>query len=402
MIEDKLKEILQGIDDITKSKYSNENHVGVLVGLSGLSLFQFHYSRYKGNNEHSAIGTEILERIMGKINEGYNYPTFCDGICGAGWVLSHLDEKGFIELENEQLLADLDDFLYPIMVSDMRRKNYDFLHGAIGYALYFVNRYKNTKSKDLKQRYKTFLLRFIDLLNENSETEGNEKLKWISIQTRGELRDQYNLSLSHGMAGIIGILTKLCVHDNFRTLAKPMLTKAINYVLGYKKETKSFFLFPNLVSKNGEENVPSRLGWCYGDLGIGIRLWFASKALDDKILGDEALAILKHSAKRRTPEKTLLVDASLCHGSYGVALIFLRIYKETLDPIFKEAFEFWIQDGVNRAVQGNGYAGYKQWRHDDVWSEEVSLLEGISGIGLTIIDYLADFDTAWDECLMIS
>ena len=29
-------------------------------------------------------------------------------------------------------------------------------------------------------------------------------------------------------------------------------------------------------------------------------------------------------------------------------------------------------------------------------------IEGIAGIGLTILDYLADYDTNWDECLMIS
>ena len=40
-------------------------------------------------------------------------------------------------------------------------------------------------------------------------------------------------------------------------------------------------------------------------------------------------------------------DPFVCHGAYGNAQIFHRIYKETHIDIFKEAFEFWLQIGVN-------------------------------------------------------
>ncbi len=73
------------------------------------------------------------------------------------------------------------------------------------------------------------------------------------------------------------------------------------------------------------------------------------------------------------------------------------------EPVFKEATEFWIQDGLNKATHKDGLAGYKQWNaKDKEWVSNIPLLEGIAGIGLTIIDYLADFDSSWDECLMIS
>ena len=55
------------------------------------------------------------------------------------------------------------------------------------------------------------------------------------------------------------------------------------------------------------------------------------------------------------------------------------------------------------AVHKDGDAGYKQWRGDSKeWKKEKNLLEGIAGIGLTIISFLATFDTKWDECLLIS
>ena len=115
------------------------------------------------------------------------------------------------------------------------------------------------------------------------------------------------------------------------------------------------------------------------------------------------MEVLKHSAARTAVEDSMVRDAGVCHGSYGNAQMFFRMYKETGDQVFKDAFEFWIQDGIDRGTFEDGYAGYKQWKGvDKSWEAETSLLEGIAGIGLTILDYLADYNTNWDECLMIS
>ncbi|MEP1488485.1 MAG: lanthionine synthetase C family protein [Algibacter sp.] len=400
ILEKKLKEI----DSIIKVQYKNENQIGVLTGLSGISLFQFYYSKYLGIDEHADIGIKILENSINKINEGYNFSTYCTGIAGAGWVLDHLKQENFIDTNSDSLLSELDDFLHEMMIKDMRNGNYDFLHGAIGYTFYFLNRYKNTKSNKLKENYKTILLEFIDLLEGISDRGSENNLRWLSVLNRETGEKGYNLSLSHGMSSIIGILTKLFEHEDFKINTEITLKKTISYILSFKNEdNNSFSLFPSLVSENGDIDYKSRLAWCYGDLGIGIRFWYAGKAIKDKNLCNTAISIMKHAAYRITPESNMVVDAGVCHGSYGNAQIFHRMFKETNNFLFKEATEFWIQDGINKATYNDGYAGYKQWKGGDKqWESEISLLEGIAGIGLTIIDYLADFDTNWDECLMIS
>ncbi len=40
--------------------------------------------------------------------------------------------------------------------------------------------------------------------------------------------------------------------------------------------------------------------------------------------------------------------------------------------------------------------------HNSNVMNALPFLEGISGIGLVILDYLADYDSNWDECLMIN
>jgi lantibiotic modifying enzyme len=401
LLEKKLKEI----DQIIKSKYKEETQIGVLAGLAGISLFEFYYSKYLDIDDHADIGVEMLTDCIDKINEGYSYPTFCTGIAGAGWVLDHLEQEEFMDADNDDLLPELDQYIYTFMVTDMKNGNYDFLHGAIGYAFYFLNRYRNTKSDELKEKYKGFLIEFLDLLEGLSEDAGDGKVRWeseLSIETKER---GYNLSLSHGMSSIVGILTKLHEHDAFKEKAEPMLKGAVKYILSFKSEEENpFSIFPSWVTDNKEDqNSQSRLAWCYGDLGVAMRFWYASKTLNDEALGKTALEVLKHSAKRTKVEDSLVRDAGVCHGSYGNAQMFYRMYKETGDQDFKDAFEFWMQDGIDRATFEDGYAGYKQWKGvDKSWSPEVSVLEGVAGIGLTILDYLADYDTNWDECLMIS
>lgn len=402
LLEKKLKEI----DKIIRSQYKNENNLGILSGLSGISLFQFYYSKYLDVNKHADVGVEIITSCIHKINGGYSYPTYCNGIAGTGWVLDHLQQEGFIETHIDGLLIEFDEYLHSCLVSDMKKGDYDFLHGGIGYAFYFLNRYGNTKSVELKRKYKTILLEFIDLLERLSEKDGEDKFKWKSELHLENKEKGYNLSLSHGMSSIVGILTKLYQYDEFKVRTKSMLRGAIAYIISFKsKDSEVFSFFPSWISKNKENDgsEQSRLAWCYGDLGIGMRFWHASKALKDRELADTAISILKHAAKRISPEKSLVKDAGICHGSYGNAQIFYRIYKEMGEPVFKEATEFWIQDGLNKATHKDGLAGYKQWNaKDKEWISSIPLLEGIAGIGLTIIDYLADFDSSWDECLMIS
>ncbi|MDH7446918.1 lanthionine synthetase C family protein [Aquimarina sp. 2201CG14-23] len=393
----KLEEINQIID---QSKYE-ENNIGVLSGLSGIALFKFYYNKFLNNNDHD-LGSMLLEQSIASINQGYDYGTYCSGIAGLGWVMDHLEKEEFIEVNLDDLFCDLDEYLFDLMKKDLQRGDYDFLHGGIGYLFYFLNRFENTTSAPAKKNYKTYILESIELLKKGSETDG-KTLKWISNISSKNSEKGYNFSLSHGMSSIVGILTKLSQHSAFEEKARPLLEGAVTYILKYQNpDSNGFSLFPSVIHENGHYEYQSRVAWCYGDLGIGIRLWFAGKALQNTSIKDNAIDILKHTAKRTTTAQTLVQDAGLCHGSFGNAQMFSRMYKETHMDVFKDAYDFWLQDGIHKAYHSDGYAGFKQWKAKDTWKKEISLLEGIAGIGLSIIDYLADFETNWDECLMIS
>ncbi len=399
LLNKKLKEI----SSILQKQHTDVTDVGVMSGLSGIALFQFYYSKYLDVDKHSDIGIEMISNCIEKINDGYSTPTFCSGIAGLGWAIQHLKTMDFIDLDCDSLLSQFDNYLCNQMILDFNQGDYDFMHGALGYAFYFLNRFRHTEDKDLKKRYQSYLSESIISLKSLSVSK-DKTLKWKSDLDIVKSKKVYNLSLSHGMSSIINFLSRLHEIDIFKKETEELVLGGINYILSFENTNpQNISLFPNWIEKNVLPEYNSRIAWCYGDLGIGLSLLRAGKSLGDIPLQNHALEILHLTATRNLPHNTLVYDAGVCHGSYGNALIYKRLFQKSNETSFKKSLNFWIEDGIQKAIHQDGYAGYKQWNaFKKSWTTELSLLEGIAGIGLVIIDCLSNEPNSWDECLMIS
>jgi lantibiotic modifying enzyme len=110
---------------------------------------------------------------------------------------------------------------------------------------------------------------------------------------------------------------------------------------------------------------------------------------------------MKKATMRKTKEESGVVDTGICHGSFGNMQIFNRIYMETEEEIFKNAADFWLNDGISKT--NSKKINLKQWKtKSNKWKSDIKLLEGMAGIGLVLIEYLSFQNLDWDECLMIS
>ncbi|MBP2834103.1 lanthionine synthetase C family protein [Aquimarina sp. U1-2] len=397
LLESKLKDIY----DVLKNSGTNEKHHGVLSGSSGISLFQFYYSRLIDAEEPADLGVTTLSKIINEINNGYTYPTFCTGIAGAGWVLELLNEEEFIDIDSDELLSDLDEYLFVSMKANTDEGYYDFLHGAIGYGCYFLKRYQNTQNTQLKTRYKDYLHYLVTALKK-SALQDQAGTYWKTMLDHEKKMVGVNLSLSHGLASIINFLSRIYAFDDFKDEVKEVLIQTVEYIQHQKcYDSSSTSMFPTWIYEGMDKVPKARLAWCYGDLGLGLSLWKAGKALDNSSYKKEALTILRNAATRKDRIEAGVKDVGLCHGSCGIAHIFHFMYKETQEPIFKVVAHHWMDQAVTMATH-NGNAGYMQWGGEkEQWKEETNLLEGIAGIGLAMISFLADFETKWDECLLI-
>ena len=154
------------------------------------------------------------------------------------------------------------------------------------------------------------------------------------------------------------------------------------------------------MTETSEAVSKSRLAWCYGDLGIGLALWQAGKAVKNHVWKEKGLDILLQSTKRRALHETSVIDAGICHGSAGLVMIFRRLFFETQRDEFKDVILYWIDQTLNLSRFNDGLAGYKSFVKNE-WICDYSLLTGISGIGLTLLSYLFEDKQEWDELFLL-
>ncbi len=395
--EKKLKYIKEAI--LQKNYIEKVIDHGLLGGTSGIALFFFYYSQYANDEKLYDNACELIENAFDKIMKGNTYETFAGGLAGLGWLLEHLSQNDILDVETNETIGEIDEYLYEYMLREINQGNYDYLHSAGGIALYFLSRESNPKSK-------VYLNEYVEVLQKHSIVD-NHGIKWIS-EIRGKDNEKakvYNLSLSHGMASIVAILSKICKRGINKEKTEGLLKGAISYILGNQFDIKvSNSYFPNSITLDGDKGVSSRLAWCYGDLGISVALWNASKVLEDKELENKSLEILLHASNRRDLQKNYVIDAGLCHGTAGIAHIFNRMYRNTNMKEFKDASDYWLNETLKMARFDDGLAGYKAYRTEEYggWINEYGFLEGVAGIGLAILSAISDIEPKWDESLLLS
>lgn len=375
------------INDQISLNFQKTNEIGALTGLSGLALFNFHYSRVF--NKESTIGSTILEKCILKINEGYTKPTYCNGIIGLAWVINYLIKENFIDVSNNEVLLDIDNYNHYWIQSSLKDNNFDFFHGAIGYVNYSIDRYNNLTNIKTLEKIKesiTLLLNFLSELLPKIELFPNGSKK---ADIKMSFENNIFFGSAHGISSIIFILNKISTITKFNLEAQLLSDQYIAYLLKYKDDSNSgISLFPNFMSQKGAVKYQSALSWCTGDIGIGINLLNTSIRYNHnnnyKLAGIE---ILEHASRRTSFEKSFLKSDCLCHGYLGAYKIFLDAYKITKKEEFLETSNYWLDLGIkNITISDNS---------------DLTILNGLSGIGLTLLDIFDSKKLNWDECLFL-
>ena len=377
-----------------KIQQPEKESYGLYSGEFGLLLFFFYYSKYSQNKKYVMLTERYAKRLSEQFIQGTKLQSFYSGFSGILYLFDFLRENDFIDIDVSNNQPALDNYLISQMRQDIQQQYYDFMHGALGIGLYFLKQRTNTK----------WIHELIKSLYQTAEKDSEDQsFKWKTIISHEHNLIGYNPSLSHGISSIIIFLSRVVNSGKRDVIIMEMLSGAVNYVLSLQKDFTQFgSYFPHYLITNHQVPVSkSRLAWCYGDLGIGLALWQAGKAIDNKGWKDKGLEILLQSTKRKNLSDNFVIDAEICHGSAGIALIFRRMYLETTMNQFKEATDFWIKQTLSFSEYEDGLVGFKTYMMGE-WIGDYSLVTGISGIGLVLMSYIADDLQNWDEMLLLS
>jgi lantibiotic biosynthesis protein len=399
--EDILKARLTIIAD-TLEKTVSQSENSLMVGNTGVALFLYYYWLYTKDDKYLEKGNALILEIL-NLNRHpfYQQHSLCNGSAGFMWAIDHLISNGFIEGDCNELFSEKEPSLNTLMENDIKEGKYDFLHNALGVALYFLNR-RNPRSI-------TYIESLILELERTAEKDIHG-LKWKSYENlKSRTKEQYNTGLSHGIASIIAFLGKVNENGILKNKTKDLIYEAVSFLLSLKSDNPNInneSFFPSVVLPNNTGNDHnSRLAWCYGDLGIGIVLWQVAKISQNEEWENMAINLILQTGSRRDPKKTSVIDAGICHGSAGIAHIYNRMYQHTGIEAFKDYAIYWLNDILNKAVFTDGLAGYKAFhpeKEDNNWIQQLGMLEGIAGIGLVLLSSITDIEPKWDECLLLS
>ncbi len=391
----KLNEINYTID-LNINKISS---VGLYNGMAGISLYRYYYAVYSRKNQDLDKATAALNDCLNLTLTTINNKKFIyNELIELAWLFHHLHKKNLPNL-TVLPLQQIDNALADVMTEKIEAGNIGFLNGGVGYLNYFYQQYISAKG-GRRNYYITIIIKGLTALAAKADWLDDETLRWKNTFKNPD--NNYDLGLPHGMMGIVGVFTKMVHHQPFYHYVKPLLNAAVKYVLQWADDCAPS-VFPARLSTIKKYPVPSRVGWCTGDLGITTILLKYAQTINDTALEERTLTILKKTAMRRTYDACHVVDATLCHGAFGNAQVFGFIYKLTGLMIFKDAQLYWLQAAFRMAVTPDGFAGYKQWTHATKNGvNNLGLLNGICGMGLVILDFLQDNTLKWDACLLLN
>ena len=259
------------------------------------------------------------------------------------------------------------------------------MHGSIGSALYLLKRVEIPNVKKMEED-------IINILNAY-KIAVNDSYYWES-----KIGDKINISLSHGISSICIFLSKAYQLKINHSVAQDLLQKSISFILLQEVQTPNrISMFPSFSLYEDHYHI-SRLGWCYGDLGIALALWHYAGAMKDNIVKQKAIDILLFSASRMDLQSNAVIDGSICHGTAGIALVFRKMYYYTKRYEFGKAAFYWLAKTLEMAKYEDGIVGYKS----NAKTNSIDFLNGIAGIGMVLLSFLTNDDSSWDECLLLN
>ncbi|MGB8475143.1 MAG: lanthionine synthetase C family protein [Candidatus Acidiferrum sp.] len=326
------------------------------------------------------------------------------GATGIAWAVAHL-RGWFLDADNDATEA-MDTLLIDGISRGPWRGSYDLVEGLVGFGVYALEQIHSPSAVQC-------LAHVINRLDESAERTP-DGIAWFT--SREVLPDwqrelypngYYDLGVAHGVPGVIAFLAQVCALDErkvrgvteTRSKARPLLDGAVAWLLAHRNAASADCVFPKWIGR-GSKLTPSRVAWCYGDLGIAAALLATAGCMNSTSWEREAVRLARRVAKRSFAQSGIK-DAGLCHGTAGAGHLFNRMFQASSESCLKNAMETWFQHTLKMRHPEGGVAGFAALRIDH-WSNEVGILGGAAGIALALLAATTPIEPEWDRMLLLS
>lgn len=396
MLQEKIRTIAHSVYEDGNTTGATAKESGLLTGNAGIALFFAYLTLACPDGPYEEMTQEYLDKMSDALADQQLSHHLSGGIAGIAFVFQHLRNIGLLDSSEDIGLEALDESIINGSEQDFSGGNWDPLHGLVGLGIYFLERYKETgERKNLE--------RIVDQLNALAVAVAEKGAKvWVTRGFMHYSRDNYNFGMAHGMPGLLSFLAAVYTLDIRRTVIEELIPSCCTFLFNHYQEKGEYYGFPAYIElKPAPRLLPSRNGWCYGDLGMAIALIHCGKALDRKDWVQLGTGIALKTT--HIPfEAARCDDASFCHGAIGLVHQYNRLYRATQDVRFKNASDNWLTITHERYYRPDNYpGGYAYRKYDEATGSyadvlRYGLLEGMAGIGLVLLSCDGAIPPDWD------
>lgn len=383
------------VDIVAREEFDGK--IGLLSGTAGSLFLLCYYNEYvKGSTYMDIVEQRVMDAFDVINDTQFSNLTYSNGLTGFLWTLKNLKEHEYLDIDLDDVVDSATPLLGDFMMGKLDAGEYDFLHGSLGVANYFLDAEDPAAIKLVKEFNKKL---FSKAIHNDDDT-----LSFLStVNINDAIVPVINLSLSHGMASIIYYLQRCLQNKN---IASEEIKKTLKQVISFYRKNQNDIsvepaYFPSWIN-DGTPNAKSRLAWCYGDLGVGLVFYKAAIVLNDLELKAYSIEILKKTLTRLDPAKESIKEGGICHGGSGLVKMYRNIHRITGINDFNTAADHWLKVTLEQATHADGYAGFKTYTGERGYENDCGLLEGVGGIGIIFLEELMGKSLSWDKSLLLS
>ncbi len=372
---------------------------GIMSGDAGAVLYLFHSAIYQEDDRLYDKALDYLEKLVADISASHA-PSLCSGMVGVIWLLLYLDSHDMVQVTDDMISEEIMNYLCEESLQQINAGYYDYMHMGLGMPLALLASAKYT------HRYADYLEKVVQAMAATAQKTADNCIYWRYMLDNDNSDDtpeeKVSLGMSHGMPGIIALLSKIraagiCIHT-----CDELIEQAAGFLLKKCNDTGAVSCYPSMFSfGNNEPYINSRLGWCYGDMGVAAAFIQAGKATGRHAYLEEADRIIS-SLIRRGDDASRVTDGGFCHGSFGIAHIYNRLYQYKKTPALKELAARWFRRSLDMTRFTAGHIAILLVEDKkSSWNDHTDILSGISGIGITLLSAVAPVIPAWDEVFLL-
>jgi lantibiotic modifying enzyme len=222
--------------------------------------------------------------------------------------------------------------------------------------------------------------------------------------------------MAHGVAGPLSLMSLAYMHDVKREGMKESIEQICDLLVKRAKISKDETDMPGIVEierhddkmgieleekiKLSNQFIPTRVAWCYGNPGISRALYLGGRAIKREKYIENAISGMK-TAYKKMRDKEIVDSPTFCHGIAGILEITLRFMNDTNQSLFREQ-GILLLNQLYEMNQEDSLLGYKNISFDRKLEDNCGMLEGTSGIIMTLLAATSNIEPACDRIFLIS